>query len=94
VREGTRLAVVFPIVNRDPRVFDEPHVIRLDRSPNPHLAFGAGPHACAGARHARVQLAAVMQALSEVPRPALAGEPTRLVSSVTRGFTSVPLRFA
>lgn len=93
VREGTRLAMLFPIVNRDPRVFEEPNVLRLDRSPNPHLAFGAGPHACAGARHARVQLAAVMQALDEVPRPALAGEPTRLVSSVTRGFTAVPLRF-
>lgn len=94
VREGTRLAVVFPVVNRDPRVFDEPNVIRLERAPNPHLAFGAGPHACAGARHARVQLAAVMQALNEVPRPALASEPTRLVSAVTRGFTTVPLRFS
>ena len=94
VREGTRLVVVFPVVNRDPRVFDKPHVIRLDRAPNAHLAFGAGPHACAGARHARVQLAAVMQALADVPRPALAGEPTRLVSAVTRGFASVPLRFS
>ncbi|MBM4784311.1 MAG: cytochrome P450 [Archangiaceae bacterium] len=93
VREGTRLAIVFPVVNRDPRVFEEPSVLRLDRAPNPHLAFGAGPHACAGARTARAQLAAVMQALSEGPRPALAGAPTRLVSSVTRGFTRVPLRF-
>lgn len=94
VREGTRLVAIFPVVNRDPRVFEAPHVIRLDRAPNPHLAFGAGPHACAGARHARAQVAAVMQALNEVPRPALAGEPTGLVSAVTRGFTSVPLRFS
>lgn len=93
VRAGTRLAVVFPVVNRDPRVFDEPQIIRLDRAPNPHLAFGAGPHACAGARHARAQLAAVMQVLGEGPRPTLADEPTRLVSAVTRGFTRVPLRF-
>lgn len=93
VREGTRLAVVFPVVNRDPRVFEQPHVLRLERAPNPQLAFGAGPHACAGAHTSRVQLAAVMQALTEVPRPALAGEPTRLVSAVTRGFTTVPLRF-
>lgn len=93
IEAGTRLVVIFPVVNRDPSVFDEPGRPQLERTPNPHLAFGAGPHACAGARLAREQLSAVMRALASVPRPALAGPPTRLVSSVTRGFARVPLRF-
>jgi cytochrome P450 len=40
--------------NRDPAVFDGPDEIRLDRKPNPHLAFGSGPHACLGNAHARL----------------------------------------
>lgn len=93
IRKGARLAVLFPVVNRDPRVFTTPERLVLDRAPNPHLAFGAGPHACAGSRLARRQLSAVMEALAKVPRPSLSGAPPRLVSSVTRGFVRVPLTF-
>lgn len=36
--------------NRDPGVFPEPDRLRLERGGTPgHVAFGAGPHACAGA---------------------------------------------
>jgi len=31
-----------------------PTEIRLDRKPNPHLAFGFGAHLCLGAAHARL----------------------------------------
>src|SRR4029077_13481634 len=40
--------------NRDPQVFDEPQRAWLDRSPNPHLAFGGGAHYCIGAALARL----------------------------------------
>ena len=42
--------------NRDPRVFPDAHSVVLDRTPNRHLAFGAGPHRCQGAHLARLQL--------------------------------------
>jgi cytochrome P450 len=40
----------------DPRVFEEPNRLRLDR-PNwrQHLAFGSGVHSCAGAPLARAE---------------------------------------
>ena len=53
IREGEMAALVLPSANRDPDVFDDPETFVLDRSPNPHLAFGHGPHKCAGAPMAR-----------------------------------------
>jgi cytochrome P450 len=54
VAAGQRLGMCYGRANRDPSVFAEPDVIHLDRKPNPHLAFGSGPHACLGNAHARL----------------------------------------
>lgn len=51
------------MANHDPPVFDEPGDFRVDRDPNPHLAFGYGPHYCVGAGLARVELHEVFTAL-------------------------------
>ena len=40
--------------NRDEAVFDDPHTLRHQRSPNDHIAFGGGgAHFCLGANLAR-----------------------------------------
>jgi cytochrome P450 monooxygenase OleP len=54
---------VFAAANRDPAAFESPDEIRLDRSPNPHVAFGHGRHLCLGAPLARVELAAALDTL-------------------------------
>ena len=41
--------------NRDPQVFAEPDQFDVSREPNPHLAFGAGIHTCAGLNVARLE---------------------------------------
>jgi cytochrome P450 len=41
--------------NHDPTSFEAPGEIRLDRRPNPHLAFGSGPHTCIGIHLARLE---------------------------------------
>ena len=53
---GTPTMLLVNAANRDPRRFDDPNVFNLDR-PNSreHLAFGRGPHACAGAPLARAE---------------------------------------
>jgi len=62
--------------NRDPEVFEEPDEFRLDRSPNPHVAFGFGVHTCVGAQLARIELqVATQELLSRVPDIELAAEP-------------------
>ena len=54
IRAGDQLALYFGSANRDEDVFDDPFAFRVDRRPNPHLAFGFGEHFCMGAHLARV----------------------------------------
>ena len=49
-------AICWASANRDETVFDDPEELKIDRKRNPHLAFGAGPHHCLGASHARLIL--------------------------------------
>jgi cytochrome P450 len=50
------LMMAFPAAaNCDPKVFDAPEQLKLDRFPNPHLVFSAGIHFCLGQQLARVE---------------------------------------
>ena len=51
-----RVAICWASANRDETVFESPERLIIDRKPNPHVAFGAGPHICPGASHARLIL--------------------------------------
>jgi cytochrome P450 len=57
VRAGDRVLLSTAAANRDPDVFPDPTTIDIRRSPNRHLAFGAGPHRCLGSHLARLELA-------------------------------------
>lgn len=57
LRAGQRAFLILASANRDPRVFEEPEVLRLDRVDNPHLTFGFGIHFCLGAALARMETA-------------------------------------
>lgn len=46
---GRREPLYLGEANLDPARFDCPEQLRLIRTPNPHLAFGGGLHACPGA---------------------------------------------
>ncbi len=54
--DGERVTLRLADANRDPEVFADPDRVRFDRRPAGHVAFGTGPHACAGA--ALIRLAA------------------------------------
>lgn len=69
IREGEPIAVVYASANRDESVFPEPDRFLLDR-PNigRHVAFGVGPHRCAGAPLARLMLRVTLEELLERTR--------------------------
>ncbi len=92
VRAGEMAALVLPSANRDPDVFPDPETFVLGRTPNPHLAFGHGPHKCAGVAAARAELRIALEELLE--RTATferAGEPEMLGWPVY-GPETLPLR--
>jgi cytochrome P450 len=53
---GEKVLINWASANRDEDEFECPAEFRLDRSSNRHLAFGAGPHRCAGSNLARLNL--------------------------------------
>ncbi|WP_380284004.1 cytochrome P450 [Kitasatospora purpeofusca] len=65
IRRGDRVAVWVWSANRDPEAFEAPEEIRLDRSPNKHLALGLGAHYCIGAPLAKTELSALFTAALE-----------------------------
>ena len=78
--------------NHDPTAFEAPGEIRLDRRPNPHLAFGSGPHTCIGIHLARLEARVLLEELlSAVPDWRL-GEGV-VVETILLGNDDVPARF-
>ena len=71
VKADNLISLCWASANFDESVFDNPTEIRLDRKPNPHIAFGSGTHTCLGAAHARLIVRTLLCRLAE------------LVSSVT-----------
>jgi cytochrome P450 len=63
IRAGEGVMAALAAANRDPRAFDRPDELDLDRPPGRHLAFGIGPHFCLGAHLARVELQEALRAL-------------------------------
>lgn len=53
---GDRVLLSTVLADRDPEEFDEPATVDFRRSPNRHVAFGAGPHRCLGSHLARLEL--------------------------------------
>jgi cytochrome P450 len=58
---GNDIMVCFGSANRDERRFADPDRVVLDRSPNPHVSFGMGPHRCIGQNLARVFLRSALK---------------------------------
>ncbi len=76
MKAGERVVLAFGAANRDPEVFECPHDIQLDRSSNPHIAFGAGAHRCLGSNLARREVnVALQEFIARYPKFELA-EPT------------------
>jgi cytochrome P450 len=93
IKPGEPIALVYASANRDETVFPEPDEFRL-RRPNirQHLAFGRGPHMCAGIALARQELRiALEELLLQTSHFELCG-PLQWSGMPELGPISVPLR--
>jgi len=96
LREGDEVMLFYPSANRDEAVFDGADTFDVRRDPNPHIAFGFGPHFCLGASLARLELKVmfreVLARLPDLhldPGAALPVRPSNFVS----GLEAMPVRF-
>jgi cytochrome P450 len=94
---GTTAVVSMAAANRDERTFTGAEEMDLRRSPNPHLAFGAGAHACIGQPLARTELQAVLDVLlRRLPSLELAvgvDDLDRVEGLVVGGLRELPVRW-
>ncbi|MBY8842654.1 cytochrome P450 [Streptomyces sp. SP2-10] len=95
IRAGEPVYVSYLAANRDPDVFPDPETIDFSRSPNPHLAFGFGPHYCPGGMLARLEEELLTDALLDrVPGLRLAVPPDQVFfrkGALIRGPEALPV---
>lgn len=62
IKEGEAVGGNLLAAHFDPAAFPNPTAFDMDReNPNPHLAFGYGPHACPGAQLARMEISLALK---------------------------------
>jgi cytochrome P450 len=98
---GQRIAAADTVVllygsaNRDEDVFgSDAEEFKVTRSPNPHIAFGCGEHACVGTQLARLTASVFFgELLARFPELELAGEVVRMPATMLPLVTRMPVRF-
>lgn len=94
IAKGDWLMMNYVAANHDPAVFDDPRKFDAARSPNRHLAFGAGAHQCLGLHLARLEMKILFETLLDrIESVELAGTPARSKSTFVGGLKTLPVRF-
>ncbi len=98
ISAGDRVVMMYPSANRDERVFTDPDRVDVTRTPNDHVAFGAGgPHFCLGASLARLESKLMFQAILErFEGLEVDGDPQampRVNSNLIDGFAHLPVKW-
>ena len=95
VRKGQKIYLSYAAANRDPAVFEDPHHFDITRAnAKRHLAFGAGPHICVGARLAKMQLRALLKEIvNRLPDIRPIGDPEWLRSVWFNAIIKMPVTF-
>ncbi len=95
MRAGDMVMLTIACANRSPDAFDRPLDVDLDRWPNRHIAFGAGPHRCLGIHLARRELATVLRIWHElIPDYRIDGIAPLVERGGQLGLVSLPLTWS
>lgn len=67
IKAGDVIFISTHSVNRDSTVFNNPDAFVLNRTTNPQLSYGFGPHFCIGAKLARIEMEKCFNKLLQLP---------------------------
>jgi cytochrome P450 len=94
IKAGDHLLMCYPSGNRDEEVFDRPGSFIIDRTPNRHLGYGYGIHACIGQHLARAEMIALFrELLARLDHVELSGAPAWTETSFLGGLKRLPIRY-
>lgn len=94
IPQGARVMVMYGCANRDERHYADPDHFDITRDARDHLAWGTGPHMCAGMHLARIEMEVMLEALVEANVTLAAGEPIMGTNAGLYGFTALPFEMA
>lgn len=94
IPEGARLAIMYGSANRDERRFEEPDRFDVTRKNScDQIGFGYGVHGCAGQGLARMEVHALLAAMTRrIETIELAGPPTKGLNNLINFIAHLPVR--
>ena len=87
-----RLIVLYGSANRDERHYTDPDRFDITRNNRDQLAFGYGLHTCGGMHLARLEMAALLEAMLDKIAYFETDTPTIAMNNTLRGFDTMPMR--
>ena len=91
--QGSRVVLLFGAANLDETRFPNPESYDIHRPNGAHVGWGNGPHACAGANLAKLEMQALLRAMVRHVRRMATSNPTRLRNNTLQGFSGLTARF-
>jgi len=90
---GSRVVLLFGAANLDETRFPNPESYDLHRPNGAHVGWGNGPHACAGANLAKLEMQALLREMVSRVRRIATSNPIRLRNNTLQGFSGLTARF-
>jgi cytochrome P450 len=92
IPKGQTILCMLGAANRDPKQFNDPDTLHLNRLNNQHLAFSAGPHFCIGSQLARLEgQVAILRIIQRFPKMRLAQRAEWAPNFGFRGLKTLPV---
>lgn len=93
VPKDSRVLILYASANRDERKYADPDTFDIARGARDHVAWGHGPHVCAGMHLARLEMECLLRAVTRHVTRIDVGEPVPILNNVLQGFKTLPARF-
>lgn len=92
MKAGDMVNFAIAAATRDEAAFENAKTVDIERTPNNHIAFGAGPHRCLGSHLARRELKIALEEWHKrIPEYRLAPNAELIETGGQLGLTSLPL---
>ncbi|MEY2926527.1 MAG: hypothetical protein RL367_1004 [Pseudomonadota bacterium] len=92
IPKGARVMLLYGCANRDERHYANPDQFDITRDARDHLAWGTGPHMCAGLHLARIEMEVLLEALVDAGVELTAGDPVMGTNCGLFGFAELAFR--